>query len=1393
MDKPKNKEEGTKTTKTITEEGDKRIETIITKEGNKTTTHIITTQNNVEYNQLNGIDILPNEYVLDSKESDLIDFPISELIIETEAFENGQNQNQKKIEINKKIEIEEEDTGIKEEEEIHKTKKTQYEMLDSEQIEKNSVLYDSNSHYTSEVYEEEKLLTHRSSNNNINININDNYSPLLYREEITNTSNGANDITEEEIYNLGAKTIQSVFRGYILRKVFYTNMQYYLDLAWSCTLLESILRIKRKKRFFYCLRYYDFNKKKTYMKNILNINARKLPKIFLKKKYAMLTDYKIIHNNSLCFIPKRKRNITKTTIKEYNETKIEKKNIIPEDFEKEFIKIKKENEKLKEENEALKIRIEYVTEEYSKEIHSTYNEIKIKYIFKDEDGKIVDEKHETVVEQPQNLIDLFKRLEKELNDANNYIDKLKQENKKFDDKLDKIISDINNIIENQKKITKENKTTTEQNINEKLELITTYLNELKVERVEIENLKNENEKLKKLLKEKKNNPLSGSSFTFGKSYSKDEDDLEKKIDDFLLKSKSLYDKSNNQNLEEDFNDKSINFKSIYSLLQDSKEKIEDNKNEIIGLKKENDNLKNNLKESININNNEDFQNLIRENEELKKLIEEKNKEIEKLREQCKKALSLSDKIQKNKLLKELEQDEINKSKEERKKLLEISSKRKKIPFEEINEVKKENAKLKEQVNQLQNEIDLLNKRKQLRTKDEKDIELINQLRDSCEHLKIELNQEKEFTDKYKKEKIILNNKLKETVLRQLLFNFMRKEEKSLLYNFTRFSKKCFENSKEKLLKILLKEIVQNYEKDKSYNTRKYFLKFLRNGILKEMNMTNSQKQALEKRKNEMKLKHEKKKLAEKYDKENPEKAKKIREEIELIEEEDKKKLLHTSIISPTLTDEEKREIAKRKYLKDLFYNKLKAKEHFIHNAFNKFYYRGLFLRMKYGNKLKDKLQIPEIKTENSNLKRLETEKSEIDESLQDSNSENITPKQKLEEQRKRARALRKHLKDKKDDDKKNKDNISDNEKDINEEEFLIDKETGEVIDKKTNKKHKKHKTVKELEIEELLSKFLYKIERVNNGVMRTIFTKWNYITKLIKMKEMRLVRKPKRRKKNKNIIEEDEDLKEESNTNNLNDNKDKDDENDFGNDENYQKKPSFRERRKLQKEKEEKEKLENESKSNIKYKKFNLKEVQSEIPLNKTDKKNNNLEEVNEDEEYVYELMDINDEIKKLIKLSKIVHKKINYPIRKCLNYWLYLIQNSDKEKFKSIHKFFGISIEEGDTFNLTNLLSMLTSPDYNIFSTVIKLTEEADKNILKILGNIAKRKLIHYLKQSKDEKLLDNDENLKIQKESKVIIKQNENENNEFEDKSGVEIFKETKTITTKTKIMRKKKKPNK
>ena len=97
---------------------------------------------------------------------------------------------------------------------------------------------------------------------------------------------------------------------------------------------------------------------------------------------------------------------------------------------------------------------------------------------------------------------------------------------------------------------------------------------------------------------------------------------------------------------------------------------------------------------------------------------------------------------------------------------------------------------------------------------------------------------------------------------------------------------------------------------------------------------------------------------------------------------------------------------------------------------------------------------------------------------------------------------------------------------------------------------------------------------------------------------------------------------------------------------------SFRERRRIQKEKEKKEKEEKEKEminennkelKNIKGK--NLKE--SENPLN-----NNNLEDINEDDEYIYDLIDINDEINKYKKLSKIIENKINYPIKKYFYHW---------------------------------------------------------------------------------------------------------------------------------------------
>ena len=1188
---PGSAEQATKTTRTITQEGDKKIETTITKEGNKTITHIITTKNGEKFDEEDQIYLNPDEYYIDSKESDLIDFPISELIIESERIDNRNNENQGK-ELKKKLFVEELETDVKEEETNSKKIIRLAGQKYDDDYEENSILYDSNSQIESEL-EEEKIISNRINNVNININdnikdnirqninINEKYFPYEYSEIMRN------DITKEEIINLSAKLIQSAFRGYLLRKIFYTNMQVYLNYSWSFSLLEGILRRKIYRSFYYEFKRVVFQKKNTYMKNLLNININSLPKIFVKKRYILLTDLKKIRTESFSFINQKKSNVTKKTIKEYNKKKTNEsisKNLIisNEELQIEILKLKNENAKLKEENEDFKIKIENLNETSNILINS-YRDIKIKYIFRDEDGNVVEENDENIREKPKNLVDVFKKLEKELKDSNEYIEKIKKENKQFDDKIDNILSEMKEIIKNQNEISKGNKNKKEIEIDNKLNEISKILNEisngkkdknikednkikeekikdeenddddidnLKEEEIkslkeEINKLKEDNEKLKKMLKEQ--NPLIGSNLTFGKKSSKE--DIEKKIDEFLSKSKSFYE---NKNLSEskDFNNQSITFQNIYELIQSSKDKLEDSKQEINELKKENENLKNNLRESFietkkedkkDINKKDSIQ-LENENEDLKNklniIIEEKNKEIEQLREQCKKALSLSDKNQKNKLLKELEQDAINKSKNERKLLQEISSQRRNIPFEEINEVKKENVKLKEQIKELQNEINLLNKKAQLRSnennnnkkedlKDDKDKNNenlqneINELKKSCEILKTELHQEKEFTDKFKEEKNTLNKKMRETILRQLLINSMRKEEKTLKYNFNHFSRVCLESSlkkkysllsKEKLKEVYLKNILQNIEKDKKYYLRKNFMKFYTNGIVREMNMSNSQKKALEKRRSQWKIKYEKEQLAKELEEKNPEEAKKLREEIKKMEEEEKekeKKLINSTIISPDLSEEEKKELAKKKYLKDLFNKKIKEKQHYIHDKFTKFYYKGLLFKMKYGDKMSDKF--PEIK--NIEKPKVEEKKSETE-----IDTEILSPQQKLEEQRKKARDLRKQLRDKKDEEKREKEKT----------EIDIENEDQEILDKKTKTNKGKDNTsnisdneineetdekVKMLKIEKLLSKFIYRIERANYASMRSDIIRWNYKTKLLKVKDMKLVKKKKRRRK----------------------------------------------------------------------------------------------------------------------------------------------------------------------------------------------------------------------------------------------------------------------------------------
>ena len=137
------------------------------------------------------------------------------------------------------------------------------------------------------------------------------------------------------------------------------------------------------------------------------------------------------------------------------------------------------------------------------------------------------------------------------------------------------------------------------------------------------------------------------------------------------------------------------------------------------------------------------------------------------------------------------------------------------------------------------------------------------------------------------------------------------------------------------------------------------------------------------------------------------------------------------------------------------------------------------------------------------------------------------------------------------------------------------------------------------------------------------------------------------------------------------------------------KKISLRERRRIQKEKEKKEKEEKEkemiNENNKELKKIkgkNLKE--SENPLN-----NNNLEDINEDDEYIYDLIDINDEIKKHIKLSKIIENKINYPIKKYFYHWKEITKFEKKiKKLKGNYLNSFINLESNVIKNKNNELN---------------------------------------------------------------------------------------------------------
>ena len=412
----------------------------------------------------------------------------------------------------------------------------------------------------------------------------------------------------------------------------------------------------------------------------------------------------------------------------------------------------------------------------------------------------------------------------------------------------------------------------------------------------------------------------------------------------------------------------------------------------------------------------------------------------------------------------------------------------------------------------------------------------------------------------------LSRKMREITLKQILLNYLRKEEMSLKYNFKRFLMSTdTKKSKEKLIQFYLNSILQRKEEKNKFFLKKYFMKFYLGGIIKELNMSKKEQKELEKLREERRMKSF--------------------EERNRIDE---------------LTNQER---IRKRYLKDLISKRIKKKIDFIHQNFIKLYYRGVYLKMKYGDKageilglisnkkeeLKNKesensinkeIEIQkkeenkinvskEIKLENNEKKKLEKEnKNNVSKEIKLENNEekklekenkiNVSEENKLEnqeekksekenkkDQRKKAMELRKKLKEekakRKEEESKKKEEVENKKSINNQQEIIITNEEEEIkeerpkiimgarilvfpTEKETIKLGReligrmlKEQQIRFLTINKTMSKYIYRRERVEMGIKKKILVQWNYRVKLLTMKKSKIIKKKK--KKNKKNLE----------------------------------------------------------------------------------------------------------------------------------------------------------------------------------------------------------------------------------------------------------------------------------
>ena len=390
----------------------------------------------------------------------------------------------------------------------------------------------------------------------------------------------------------------------------------------------------------------------------------------------------------------------------------------------------------------------------------------------------------------------------------------------------------------------------------------------------------------------------------------------------------------------------------------------------------------------------------------------------------------------------------------------------------------------------------------------------------------------------------LSRKMREITLKQILLNYLRKEEMSLKYNFKRFLMSTdTKKSKEKLIQFYLNSILQRKEEKNKFFLKKYFMKFYLGGIIKELNMSKKEQKELEK----------------------------LREERRMQSFEERNKI-------DELTNQER---IRKRYLKDLISKRIKKKIDFIHQNFIKLYYRGVYLKMKYGDKAGEilglisnkKEELKNKESENSINKEIEIQKKEEntinvskeiklenneEKKLEKENKNNVSKENKLEnneekksekenknDQRKKAMELRKKLKEekakRKEEESKKKEEVENKKSINNQQEIIITNEEEEIkeerpkiimgtrilvfpTEKETIKLGReligrmlKEQQIRFLTIQKTMSKYIYRRERVEMGIKKKILVQWNYRVKLLTMKKSKIIKKKK--KKNKKNLE----------------------------------------------------------------------------------------------------------------------------------------------------------------------------------------------------------------------------------------------------------------------------------